>query len=367
MSRERGQTMASREKVSRAACRFATPVEKFAEGEADNGKFRIVAYSGEVLTGHWYWGNLAFDLKGQKFAKSTTPILSEHLREMRIGFTTKQEISDKIIVEGTYLGNAAAQQAKSDIAEGFPMQASVYNQPDVVEHVEAGVSVEVNGRTLTGPGTVFRQATIREVSMCTLGFDGETEAVAAAEDKQEIQFDVVNKETDMSKTDEKLTLTAFAADHPDLKKEIEQAAFAAGGAEMLEQFGVFREKFGDCPAFVIEQFAKGASLMDATQAFAEKMKGERDAALSGASQAREEGESQTPPILSASKADPAVQEFSDLQGPPAASTDGLEGDEKYAAEFKADPEAREEFRGELDAYKAFRRNQDKGLIKIHRN
>jgi len=345
------------------ACEFIRPVEKFADDDADNGRFRIIAYSGEVIPDHWYWGNVAFDLKGQKFAKAKTPILSEHDHNMRIGFTTRQEIGERIVVEGTYLSNAEAAQMKSDIAQGFPMQASVYNPPEVIEDVPAGASVEVNGHTLNGPGTVFRRATIQEVSFAVVGYDTNTRAMAMAEDdKQEIQFEVVNtKEYEMSEKDKQikeLTLDRFSAEHSDLYSQITTAAKAAGGKEADEKFAAFCEKFGDCPAFVIEQFGKGVSITEATDAFAQKMKGERDAAIASAEEAKKSANT------AAAVDDPAHQEFSDLQSKKGAEADGLEGDEKYAAEFKADKQVRFEFRNKLDDYKAFRRNEEKGLIKV---
>jgi len=341
------------------ACMFVRPVETLADagGGDNNGGFRIVAYSGEVITGHWYWGNIAFDLAGQKFAKDKTPILAEHNRESRIGFSTKQEINDKIIVEGSFLSNPEARQLKSDMSEGFPMQASVYNVPEVIEHVEAGDSVEVNGHKLDGPGTVFRRATIHEVSMCTLGADGNTEsqAIAAGDKDKKIEFETVsNKETEMDKSNDtkKFTAEMLAAEYPDVKKEIETAAFAAGGKDVLDRFNVFLAKFGDSPAFVIEQFAKGSTLMVATEAYAEKMKGERDAALAAKGANRSDD---------ADKA--ARQEFSDMQAEKPKASASLEGDEKYEAEYKADPKIRDEFLSKAD-YLAFRRAEDKDLISI---
>jgi hypothetical protein len=63
------------------------------DGEKDKGNiFKIVAYSGQIIPNHWWWGNVAFDLAGIKFAKAKTPVLQEHFSADRIGFSTKQDI-----------------------------------------------------------------------------------------------------------------------------------------------------------------------------------------------------------------------------------------------------------------------------------
>ena len=130
------------------ACIFNDNAEvAFAEGDSDikGDHFRIVGYSGGIMKNHWFWGNIAFDLKGMKFAKSRTPVLAEHFRDVRIGFTTKQEISDKVIVEGPFLDNDDAQKLKADMKKGFPMEASLLVPALVVEHVKEGASVNVTG------------------------------------------------------------------------------------------------------------------------------------------------------------------------------------------------------------------------------
>lgn len=121
------------------ACIFNSGAKvTFAEGEADKKEtqFRIVGYTGGIMKNHWFWGNVAFDLKGMTFAKRPTPVLAEHFRDSRIGFTTMQDISDKVVVEGPFLDNEKAQQLKADMKKGFPMEASLLVPALVVEHVK---------------------------------------------------------------------------------------------------------------------------------------------------------------------------------------------------------------------------------------
>lgn len=192
-----------KKEASREACVFTqTSGVTFTDGDAgvDDNRFKIIAYSGGVISNHWFWGNLAFDLAGIRFNKKKTPVLEEHDRASRIGFTEKQSVNGNIIVEGKFLGNSNAQRLRSDMKDGFPMQASIYLPPDVIEHVKDGESVDVNGHKLKGPGTVFRKGKIREVSMCTLGADSNTQSKAFAEGSEpEIQFDVMGKGREMDR------------------------------------------------------------------------------------------------------------------------------------------------------------------------
>ena len=216
------------------ACIFEQAGEvKFAEGDDDN-RFSITAYSGGIIANHWWWGNVAFDLEGIKFAKKRTPVLQEHFSADRIGFSTKQDISEKVTLEGKFLTNPTAAALRGDIKEGFPMQASVYLPPDIIEQVKEGETVEVNGHKLKGPGAVFRKGNILEVSMCTLGADSNTQSKAfAGGGKEQVEFNIFRKEQIMAekKTTEKLTAETFAAEHPDIFTEVQAEAKAAGKAE----------------------------------------------------------------------------------------------------------------------------------------
>jgi hypothetical protein len=317
--------------VPQSACVFEQGCEvKFADSDDTETKnrFSIVAYSGQVIPNHFWWGNIAFDLEGIKFAKAKTPVLQEHFREDRIGFSTKQDISDKVTLEGKFLSNSKAQELRNDMLDGFPMQASMYLPPTLIEQVKEGETVEVNGHKLKGPGAVFRKGKICEVSMCTLGADSHTQSKAFAEGgKHEIGFNVIEKEQDMAEKKLKTELTAetFAAEHPVLFEEIQAKAKAEGEKETRELFGEFVEQFGDDPAFCIEQFKAGVSLDEAVRAENVKLK---KAAASTAKQTQQ---------TAAEETDPAVQEFSDEQ---TAGDQEQEDKEGKPASFNAAVEAR---------------------------
>ncbi len=298
-----------------------------AEGDDGDRRFSILAYSGQIIPNHWWWGNVAFDLEGIKFAKARTPVLQEHFRTDRIGFSTKQDVSDKVTLEGKFLSNSLAQELRNDMAEGFPMQASVFLPPDIIEQVKEGETVKVNGHTLKGPGAVFRKGKIHEVSMCTLGADSHTQSKTFAEGgKQQVKFNLFRKDNDMAESKSKVELTAetFAAEHREIFEQVTATAKAEGEKQTRELFGKFADQFGDDPAFCIEQFKAGVSLDAAVLAENAKLK---KAAAETASQTQSGTNTET---------DPAVAEFSDEQKP----GEDVKDKEGEPASFDAAVEAR---------------------------
>lgn len=171
----------------------STPVEAFrflaradeaptiaGTGDAEKRKFEGVAYSGDVIEGHWHWGRVVFDLLTLK-APQRLPILLGHDREKIVGFSEELTIGSFVKVRGV-LSSATKEgrhvAATSD--EGFPWQMSVHIEPARVEEVGAGEEVTVNGRDFTGPINVFRNSAIREISFTPTGWDSNTTAIALA-------------------------------------------------------------------------------------------------------------------------------------------------------------------------------------------
>jgi hypothetical protein len=352
------QKMAKRNSAPVEACLFNIteyPVDFVQDVEKNN--FKIIALSGKPIMKHPYWGNLAFDLSGIQFATNPTPILEEHFREVHIGFSTKQEISKQAVVEGRFLSNERAQQIKKDLNEGFPMQASVFLPPSEVQQLRDGESTEVNGYTLKGPGAVFRKGKILEVSMCTLGADSSTNSKAFADGgRHEIDFEVENvKENTMAEEKEttvaEMTAETFAADYPDLLNQIKADAVKEGQKQVKEMFTKFAERFGDDPAFCIEQFRKDANLDDATLEYAKKQKKEKDAAIEAAKNKR--------------LSDPAAQSFSDDQDNIDKNKAKATGEEGWKKEFADSQKLQDEF-GDVKFYIAFKRADEKGQVRVKR-
>ena len=154
------------------------------DAEAD-GKtkrtFSGVAYSGEVITDHWYWDRVVFDLDSMQI-NGRIPALLEHSSWQRAGAINTHTIDHQngLQVQGDLMSNEFGAQVAQDSDDGFPWQMSVRIEPSSVEDIQADASVSVNGKIHQGPITVFRGGRIREVSFCALGADSNTNAVAAS-------------------------------------------------------------------------------------------------------------------------------------------------------------------------------------------
>ncbi len=143
--------------------------------------FSGTAYSGEVITDHWYWDRIIFDLDSMQL-KGRIPALLEHRSSQRAGAINTHSISHQtgLTVSGDLMSNEFGTQVAQDSDDGFPWQMSVRIDPSAIEEIQAGSSVSVNGKIHQGPITVFRGGRIREVSFCALGADDNTNAVAAS-------------------------------------------------------------------------------------------------------------------------------------------------------------------------------------------
>jgi len=328
----------------------------FADG-GENNSFRVVGYSGGIIKDHWLWGNVAFDLTGLKFAKKRTPVLEEHFTLSRIGFSTKQEITDKVTVEGEFLDNDNASSLRADMKKGFPMEASLYVPATVVEYVAEGASVEVNGQTLKGPGAVFRKATIKEVSMCVFGADSNTKSSAYADDNEHnVKFNLFKEADIMAEKTEQMTVEIFTDRHPDIRKQVFDSGTAEGEKKERDLFKELRAACGDDKDLVVKCFTEGKTAVEAL-----KMRAEKAEAANTKLDARITE-------LTKKKVDPAVTEFSDTATEPGK---GEKFDEKTATDdqlkehFAKSKDLQDEYKlGGADAYIAFKRKEAEGRVQI---
>jgi hypothetical protein len=258
----------------RHACIFTCPrgAVQFAEGENKEGRFAITAYDGGI-TQHPYWGNLALDLQGLSFAAQRLPVLDSHETDSRLGFTTKQDIKETVTFEGEFLQNARAKELRQDMLDGFPMQASLSVPPKKIEPIAEGASAQVNGRTLVGPGAIFRQAEIQEVSMCVCGALKNTRSTAFADhDTEEIEFELMERDDPMAKEDKPaLTVETFKAENPALHQTIFVSGQAEGTKLEKERFAALQKACGDDAVLLTQCFAGGLSLAETLQKANEKL------------------------------------------------------------------------------------------------
>ena len=337
--------------------------------------FLINLYSGEIILNHWFWENLAFDLKGLSFAKEVTPVLDTHISEKRIGFSISQSVTDAARLAGNFLTNSDATRIKNDLKEGFPMEASGYIPPLIIERVEAGQSVEVNGHTLEGPGHVFRKAVIKEASMCNFGWSPNTQSKAFADGgNREIEFSIFSKEYKMAKeqTEKTLTVETFAAENKELFEQINKAAGEKADKAMLEKFGELKTACGDDMSLLVECFEAGKSVNEALQMANEKLREANTKLAETATAATNEiaaGKNKGDENKQTQTLTAAEQEFSDKQGEPTKKT-GDKVDEFKMSEdelkkkFAESKELQAEFAGNEASYLAFVKADKGGKVKI---
>jgi hypothetical protein len=171
---------------------------KFMLGEGENKprKFSGIGYTGDVIPGHWYWGNVIFALDSIETI-GKIPALIDHNRSLRAGFVDSAVINDAtgVTFTGPLLNNDAGNQVASESDQGFPWQMSLHIEPSSIEQVDPGTNVVVNGRSLVGPLTIFRNSKVIEVSFTATGQDSNTSAQAFSKGAHPIQ---INGETPMT-------------------------------------------------------------------------------------------------------------------------------------------------------------------------
>ena len=239
--------------------------------QAEEGKkkrtFSGVAYSGEVITDHWYWDRIIFDLDSMKI-KGRIPALLDHSSRQRAGVINEHSINHQqgLVVSGDLMSNEFGTEVAQDSDDGFPWQMSVRIEPSSVEEIQADASVTVNGKVHQGPITVFRGGRIREVSFCALGADDNTNAVAASHNptqtsKEDTDVDLEQAKAKIQEQEKTISglqdqLNKFAADKrntaidalaKDLGKEFT--------AEEKTKFAAMPDDAFDLMATTLKQFA----------------------------------------------------------------------------------------------------------------
>ena len=165
----------------------STPFKFSEDGDGPKRKrqFSGVAYSGGVISNHWYWGNVIFDLNSMS-VPAKLPALIDHDRGKRAGFATQHSIDNAgLSVMGTLMSNECGTAVATESDEGFPWQMSVHIEPGSIEELKAGTNATVNGREHQGPLTIFRNSRINEVSFTATGWDANTTAAAMSRGVQQ--------------------------------------------------------------------------------------------------------------------------------------------------------------------------------------
>ena len=255
-----------KEQLPKGALRFVEYGENCcAFAQQEEGKkpqLNMTAYSGKVIKGHWYWGDLVFNLEGVKMAAPKIPILEEHSIDARIGFTSRLTKSNeeglRVDPEKTkFLDNEVAEKFIKDSTEGFPFQSSVYIRPIDIQRLGPKESMEVNGFTFKGPGTVFLKSEIKEVSVCVFGWDSKTQSSAfSRKETEEIQYfsrggdaetieEIVETNEPESRKEVKtnMDLKELKEKHPDLVEQLKLETLEEAQEQFKKQESEWEEKF----------------------------------------------------------------------------------------------------------------------------
>lgn len=184
------------------ADKYCFKTNPIAVAVAEEGKtkrsFTGVAFSGEPITDHWFWDAVVFDLDSTNLpAKCGTLINHDDNRRCGVITAHSKDYETGLNVSGHLLRNAHGKEVAEDSDDDYPWQMSVRIYPGSIEDVQAGQSISVNGKTYSGPITVFRNNRIREVSFCAVGADDKTYAKAFKVGNKTSQFKSTNEENDM--------------------------------------------------------------------------------------------------------------------------------------------------------------------------
>ncbi len=229
---------------------------ELAEGENAKPKMNMTAYSGKIIKGHWYWDDLVIDLQGMVFDKSKYPILENHDRSKKVAFTGKPIITSdfklKLDEDKTvFVDTAESREFQNLSKDGFPYQSSVYVTPLSIERLDKGVTGEVNGFKLKGPGTIFRKSRFNEASVCVFGWDRETQASAFSTERVDIDLEEerfylkgdVDSNNRREVNDVPIeNLDQLTKEHPDLVTQIQEAVKASMETEFVKERETFKTK-----------------------------------------------------------------------------------------------------------------------------
>lgn len=228
------------------------------EGEEKKPRLSMLLYSGKIIPDHWWWGDLAIDVSGMKMSKKKMPILENHDTSKKVGFTNKVKFDDnevRVGPEGVTFVETEASKEFVDLSEqGFPFEASLRGNPTRIQRLAEKETAEVNGYSMSGPGTIWRQTELEEASVCVFGYDRRTSASAFSKEEVDIEFEELShqgvgdedgldpKNRKEVKSMDKETLKK---EHPELYQEIFGEGKEFGKSEAEESFSQEKEGLGN--------------------------------------------------------------------------------------------------------------------------
>jgi hypothetical protein len=140
-------------------------------------RFMGTAYSGGVIPGYGFFGDVAIDLSTMKMPTKPVFALLNHDTNQRAGKCEVLNAGSLIEVSGSFSkATSAGRQVAAEFSEGAPWEFSVGINAEF-DPFKKLTAVDVNGQSLMVNG-IFRNASVREVSFVPAGADPNTKAVA---------------------------------------------------------------------------------------------------------------------------------------------------------------------------------------------
>jgi len=205
------------------------PISVNEDGEKKRRTFDAEVYSGGRIDNHYYWGRsgVVIDLQGLQL-KSKIGLVEEHFGGKRVGVATSYDVSTKFRAKGHFLSNPKAKEIVQDIDEEYPFQMSWWADPESIEEIGPGKTIEVNGQTFTGPVHIFRNVRVHEITICGVGADTQTtiEAFSGKPQTQPEDTDVTELEKAQARIQE------LEAKNSELETQNKQFAAAKREAEI---------------------------------------------------------------------------------------------------------------------------------------
>ncbi len=213
-------------KIPKSAMYFTEEDADVQLSKTEDGKeaFSLLAYSGKIIKGFSFWGDLAIDVSGIQFNGKRHPILEQHDLDKKIGVSNKKpsiENNQVFFDKVSLLSNSIAQEFKSNLDDGFPYQSSLGIRPLVVEELADDQTAEVNGYKMKGPGTIIRKCNFKEASICVFGADPNTNVASLSDEAEDVSVEVIKKEKE--KMEEKsMTLKELQEKYPEIFAQIQK-------------------------------------------------------------------------------------------------------------------------------------------------
>lgn len=152
-----------------------------ADNKSNGAKITGIAYGGGTFKQNWEWRPVVLNLAGLEFAPQI-PLMDSHTNSTRtkLGEVNAIVVDNQLFIEGAI--TSESEDAKQVIADGKKSDWQLSMGADPLQRVlvEAGETVEINGRQFHGPLIHVVKAMLREVSVVAIGADAETNLKIAA-------------------------------------------------------------------------------------------------------------------------------------------------------------------------------------------